>query len=454
MKKDILKSCDYLSSSRTANKINNVIDNLQNLKILYLTPERLINPEFSMILIHKGIKVSLIAVDEAHCVSLWGNTFRPSYLKIHLFLKHFPEAVTAAFTATATPEITEDIIRHLYLKNPVIFKKSSFRENIKISVSFIDNKIKYLLNRLDYENSTIIYTTSKYMCNNLSYLLESSGFSSTIYHAGLTKLEREANQDLFISGRKNIIIATSAFGMGIDKKDIRKIFHFDIPIEIEEYYQEIGRAGRDGQVSEAEILVHLTDYKGLNSIVSDFYPEWKDIINLFNKKDLKDVEKDKIDNLSNMLGIDEPKNIKKFRNAYLKKRNIAFRKVLVMKRFISSSSCRTGFIRHYFGEAGEDCGICDYCLEKKAGFHKKKLDQIEKKLISCFSPNNKFDIDRFREIIIGYKTSDSVNKGYGALSGLDIKSYFEIIDSLKNRGIVEFDENLKIGISKDFYKII
>ncbi len=442
-----IMECDYISSSRKPEEIHSIYNNIDKLRILYVSPERLENRYLLKVLKEKRIDVSMITADEAHCISLWGNTFRHSYLRIGDFINQFPNAVISAFTATATPEIISDIIHHLGMERVRIIQKSLKRDDLFLCIKFVEEKIKFILDALKPDLPTIIYTTSKYMCNHLSYILQAHGFSSTIYHAGLSGEEREKNQSEFVNGTKNIIVATSAFGMGIDKKDIRKVIHFSPPLEIEEYFQEIGRAGRDGLGAEALILVNMDDYEAMESMITDNYPEWKIIKRWTIKKNLRDTEREKLVSVMNFLGIEDMMQIKKFKKEYIRKKKIELKKADVMKMFISASACRTAFIQNYFGEKAEDCGKCDYCLEKKVKLSDLNLSEIEIKLLSCMGKYaSKIDIKSLRETVIGLKNSFAVNKGFSVLKGVDIRSYYESIYSLKNKNMIEFDEHLNIRI--------
>ncbi len=434
--------CDYLSSNRPYSEIKEVYGRIDQIKILYVTPERLENQEFIKFLRSKNLVVSMIIVDEAHCISLWGNTFRPSYLKLKAVKNNFPDAVVGAFTATATPEIINDIIFFLGLKEPVLFRKSMRRDNIFISISFIQDKFLYLLKNIQKDQFTIIYTTSKYLCDSLVYLLESHGYSAAAYHAGLPSETRNKNQNDFMEGRKKIMVATSAFGMGIDKKDVRHIIHFQAPLELEEYLQEIGRAGRDGKAARADLLAGLDDFNDLASFLNDQYPPWDTVRKWLNKNQLSRAEKERLESIFSAFGDIEADELKKSKDLYLKKKKIRMNKLNGVTEFLSSSACRMVFLMKYFGEkATHNCGHCDYCISKK---DKGGLNQDELRISALlFSINKSIIINNLKDIGSGVKSNFTVFPGFGKLKGISIQNYREILYSLKNKGIIEFDKEGK-----------
>jgi len=228
------------------------------IKLLYLAPERLENLAFTEKI--KQLHPSYVFVDEAHCISEWGHSFRPSYRKIKEFLSYTGIKKVAAFTATATPEVREDILVQLGLKQPKIFVRGFERDNIAINViqtSKKDEKVVELISL--YKTPAIIYTSSRKKAESVSQVLSLYKIKNAYYHAGLTAEQRKRIQESFLDGTVPVIIATNAFGMGIDKKDIRLVIHYNMPGTVENYYQEIGRAGRDGKPSHAVLLFEQHD---------------------------------------------------------------------------------------------------------------------------------------------------------------------------------------------------
>lgn len=245
-------------------------------KFLYISPERLASSTFIDAL--RRMPVSLITVDEAHCISQWGYDFRPSYLNISTIRDLFPDAPVLALTASATPEVADDIMLRLRFRHRNIIRKSFRRENLAYVVRFQENKIDKLRAALGQTyGSCIIYARSRAKTKKIAEELQSWGLSADYYHAGLPSEEKKDKQERWKKGETRIIVATNAFGMGIDKPDVRLVAHIDIPGSLEEYYQEAGRAGRDGRLSYALLLVADKDRGVLKRRIAEAYPP-KDFI--------------------------------------------------------------------------------------------------------------------------------------------------------------------------------
>ncbi len=245
-------------------------------KFLYVSPERLGSDTFVDRL--KQMPVKLIVVDEAHCISQWGYDFRPSFLKIAEVRKVFPKVPVLALTATAPPTVVTDIMRSLNFKAPNVFRKSFSRPNISYVVRHTEEKMAEMVHILSsVGGSGIVYVRSRRKAKEIADILIASRISADFYHAGLSIEEKNDKQNKWSSGDCRVMVATNAFGMGIDKADVRIVVHVDVPNSIEEYYQEAGRAGRDGKRSYAVLLVKPTDKRTLARHITDSYPE-KDFI--------------------------------------------------------------------------------------------------------------------------------------------------------------------------------
>lgn len=268
----------YLHAGLTRTEHSLVFDRcrLGKVKMLYVSPEKLRSEQFIAVL--REIEVSLIVVDEAHCISQWGYDFRPSYLKIGELRGYFPSVPVLALTASATPEVVDDIMVRLGFDEKRVFAKSFSRENISYIVRNDMYKDRQLVNILaSTAGSAIVYVRSRKRTREIAMMLEDAGISAEFYHAGLDIEDKNEKQRAWKDDEVRVMVATNAFGMGIDKPDVRVVVHYDLPSSLEEYYQEAGRAGRDGKESFAVLLVAKTDKGRLTRMVSDAFPD-KDFI--------------------------------------------------------------------------------------------------------------------------------------------------------------------------------
>ncbi|MDE6346398.1 MAG: RecQ family ATP-dependent DNA helicase [Muribaculaceae bacterium] len=268
----------YLHSGLTLRETNLALDRcrLGKARLLYISPEKLQSPSFADTL--RLFDISMIVVDEAHCISQWGYDFRPSYLRIAALRQMFPSVSILALTASATPEVIDDIAARLDMKSPAIFRRSFTRDNISYIVrdaDYKEGKIVDILNKVP--GTAIVYVRSRRRTRELAEILCREGISASFYHAGLIPEEKQERQNAWKSGDIRVIVATNAFGMGIDKPDVRIVIHYDIPPSLEEYYQEAGRAGRDGLPAFAVMLTCRHDKATLSRRLSDSFPD-KDTI--------------------------------------------------------------------------------------------------------------------------------------------------------------------------------
>ncbi len=316
-------NAEYINSSLSFKEIIDIQKKIKKkeTKILYIAPERLASEEFKLFL--ATLQINLIAIDEAHCISEWGHDFRQDYRNLKFLKIIFPNVPIIALTATATKKVKEDILKQLSLNNPKIFTLSFNRKNLNLIVmekKKTFNKILEILKKYKKE-SVIIYCFSRKDCEKIAQKLRENRFNALPYHAGLSNEIRKHNQELFIKDKANIIVATIAFGMGIDKPDVRLIVHHTFPKTIEGYYQEIGRAGRDGLSSDCVLFYSKGDRRK-----HEFF------INQLTDAFSQNNERNKL------------------------------RKVM---DYCESAFCRRKYILEYFGEnfSEENCSGCDICLE-------------------------------------------------------------------------------------------
>ena len=240
-------------------------------KFLYVSPERLATDIF--IVKVKQMKVCMIAVDESHCISQWGYDFRPSYLKIAAIRDFLPDAPVLALTATATPEVVDDIQEQLHFREKNVFRKSFHRSNLVYVVRTVENKDEYLLKILTkVPGTSVVYVRNRKKTKEIADFLNTNGISAEHFHAGLKNEIKDARQARWKSGETRVIVATNAFGMGIDKPDVRTVIHMDLPDSLEAYFQEAGRAGRDEKKAYATLLFNKTDITKLRKRVADSFP--------------------------------------------------------------------------------------------------------------------------------------------------------------------------------------
>lgn len=269
---------ERLHSNMDKEKQNDVISSFldQKFKLLYLSPERLQSEKFKPILLQAHI--SFVAIDEAHCISQWGYDFRPEYRKIKYIKTIFPNTQICAFTATANYSTIADIETYLDIRNNELIRSSFLKKNINFGVINTSNKFKLLTKLLnEFKGSGIIYMRSRNGTESLSYQLNQYGFDTLYYHAGMSSLERSQIQEKWINNESKIIISTTAFGMGIDKPDVRFVIHVDLPTSMEEYYQEAGRAGRDRLPSDAVIIYNEKDVLIFKKRSIENFPTFEDI---------------------------------------------------------------------------------------------------------------------------------------------------------------------------------
>jgi ATP-dependent DNA helicase RecQ len=398
-------SAAYLNSSQSFEESNQVYSQASagRIQILYVAPERLGTDGF--VSLCERLTIPLVAVDEAHCVSHWGQDFRPSYLKISEFVSSLPKRpVLAAFTATATDIVKNDIVKILGLNDPFSITTGFDRKNLYFEVRKPKDKDAELLNIIkgSYGGSTIVYCSTRKNVENVCAMLNMNGCKAERYHAGLTDNERKTAQDDFIYDRCNIIVATNAFGMGIDKSDVSLVVHYNMPKDIESYYQEAGRAGRDGGPARCILL-----YSGRDVRIAEYMIE----------NSHEDSE----------LSMQELFEIRKRDRERLKQ----------MTFYSTTTKCLREFILGYFGEKAPNyCGNCGSC---NTSFETVDITLEAQKILSCIfrlkQRNRAVGKTTLVKILVGSKDEKIIESGYDTLSTYGI---MQDISRTRVRDIVEF----------------
>lgn len=391
----------FINSTQELSEHERIFNQLKSnqLRLLYLAPERLLNDAVILQFL-KSLSISLIAIDEAHCISQWGHDFRPEYLMLGDLKVHFPKAPIMALTATADRITQQDIVAKLNFVNHLTFENSFNRPNIKYTIK---SKTNYYIQLISFlknhpEDSGIIYCLSRNSTEELAQQLSKDQFPTQAYHAGLPRDIREQRQDDFLTDRVKLITATIAFGMGIDKSNVRFVIHVDLPKNIEGYYQETGRAGRDGLPSEAILFYSKSD--------------------VFKLQHFARIE-------------GNPEQSK-----------IMLQKLDLMSRFCEIHACRRKFLLNYFDEsAPDDCGNCDYCL---TSFTEKDITIDAQKVLSAVSRlNERFGINYVIDFLRGSKTTREEHKEiktYGIGKHLSKDIWKQYIAALIQQSILQMSE--------------
>lgn len=384
---DTLQACgieaEFINSSLLPEQITKIIERTLagEVKLLYIAPERFAFASFQEFL--KKLDISLIAIDEAHCISEWGHDFRPDYRNLHVLRNLFPGVPLIALTATATEKVRADILRQLQFKNPQIHISSFDRENLKIKVIEKRQAFNRLVGILEKyrRESVIIYCHSRNETEDMVANLKLNGFNTLAYHAGLEPRERKLAQELFIKDEVNIIVATIAFGMGIDKPDVRLVVHYTYPKTLEGYYQEIGRAGRDGLESECVMFYSYADTRK-----HEFF-------------------------------------INQIQDDILQRR--AQEKLAGVLNFSELTTCRKKYLLKYFGEEmdKDNCGACDICLTEREKFD---ATEIAKKILSAvYRTGAIYGKNYIIEVLLGKKVQRVLRNRHEQLSVFGIASNYD-----------------------------
>lgn len=381
-------------------------------KIIYVAPERLMSDDF--LSFAKEMKISMVCVDEAHCVSQWGQDFRPHYLQIREFLKEMPQRpIVSAFTATATTQVKEDILQLLDMKEPYTITTGFDRKNLYFAVEKPKDKYQALLHYVNQhtEDAGIVYCLSRKTVEEVCDRLCADGFAATRYHAGLSDAERMNNQDDFIYDRKTIMVATNAFGMGIDKSNVRFVVHFNMPKNMESYYQEAGRAGRDGEQADCILLYSGKDVR-LNQFLIEQGSGHEDMEEAV-RMELQQKEKERLKS---------------------------------MTFYCTIPSCLRHYMLKYFGEESDGfCGSCSNCLTQ---YEECDIRMEASRLVECIRHSGeRFGKTMIVDIVKGSANAKiksyhlDRNPAYGALKDSSRNHLYEILQHLLFQGILKQSED-------------
>ena len=409
----------FINSSLSEKDYNETIRKARQgtYKIIYIAPERLVTEGF--LTLAKSVPISMVTVDEAHCISQWGQDFRPSYMKIVEFVKTLEKRpIISAFTATATETVREDIICTLGLQNPFTLVNGFDRENLFFQVDKPKNKEQYILKYISGHSgdSGIIYCATRKNVDNIYELLKSKGISVGKYHAGMSAVERKKMQDDFVFDYTSIVVATNAFGMGIDKSNVRFVIHYNMPQSMENYYQEAGRAGRDGLDAKCILLFSPQDI-----VINRFLLDHKEM------QDLDPADKETV-----------------------RERDV--RRLQVMERYCYTTECLRNYILKYFGENPEKpCLDCGNCLRE---FETLDMTEAAKKVINCvYEAKGRYGRQIIIDTVAGAKTArlEEIGavryKSYGVLAGINKNLLRRLIEQLVLEGYLRVGDYqvLKLG---------
>ena len=409
----------FINSSLSEKDYNETIRRARQgiYKIIYIAPERLVTEGF--LALAKSVPISMVTVDEAHCISQWGQDFRPSYMKIVEFVKTLEKRpIISAFTATATETVREDIVCTLGLQNPFTLVNGFDRENLFFQVEKPKNKEQYILKYISGHSgdSGIIYCATRKNVDNIYELLKSKGISVGKYHAGMSAVERKKMQDDFVFDYTSIVVATNAFGMGIDKSNVRFVIHYNMPQSMENYYQEAGRAGRDGLDAKCILLFSPQDI-----VINRFLLDHKEM------QDLDPADRETV-----------------------RERDV--RRLQVMERYCYTTECLRNYILKYFGENPEKpCQDCGNCLRE---FETLDMTEAAKKVINCvYEAKGRYGRQIIIDTVAGAKTArlEEIGtvryKSYGVLAGTNKNLLRRLIEQLVLEGYLRVGDYqvLKLG---------
>jgi len=408
----------YLNSSLSADEQYHVENACLagELKLLYVSPEKLLSGGFLSFL--KRINISLFAVDEAHCISAWGHDFRPEYTQLKVLKQQFPQTPMVALTATADKLTQKDIQEQLYLRDPQIFISSFDRPNINLMVKPGRDRFNKITEFLDKHHGQpgIIYCLSRKGTEAVADKLKKNGYKATSYHAGMSAQQRAKAQEDFLRDNVQIVCATVAFGMGIDKSNVRWVIHYNLPKNIEGYYQEIGRAGRDGAKSDALLFYSYADVMSMRSMLMEGNEK---------QTELQLVKLDR------------------------------------MQQYAEATICRRRILLQYFGETmHKDCGNCDICRNPPVSFDGTLL--VQKALSAIARTQEQVNMGLLIDVLRGSRNAQVMESGYdkiktyGAGREVSTMDWQRYLHQMLNAGLVElaYDQNYTLKLTEQSKQVL
>ncbi|UOG73035.1 DNA helicase RecQ [Hymenobacter tibetensis] len=405
-------SAAYINSSVGQSEQNAICSDCANgyLKLLYVSPEKLLSPGFLQFL--QRLRVSMFAIDEAHCISSWGHDFRPEYTQLRVLRDQFPNTPIIALTATADRLTQRDIQLQLRLHEPQVFLSSFDRPNLNLIVRPGQDRVGGILDFIERHpgESGIIYCLSRKQCETLTAKIQAKGIKAGFYHAGMTPNQRGTVQEGFLKDDLQVIVATIAFGMGIDKSNVRWVMHYNLPKNIEGYYQEIGRGGRDGAPATAVLFYSFADVLQLREMLTKENPQLTQL------------------------------NLTKLER---------------MQQFAEAASCRRKILLHYFGETlSQDCGNCDICRNPPITFDGSLIAQ--KALSAVVRMRERASIGLLIDVLRGMRNQAVLSGGYdqiktyGAGSDLPYLDWYSYVHQMLNDGLlyIAYEEGYALKITE------
>ena len=468
-------------------------------KLVYVAPERFRNRRFAAVF--EQLNVSLMAVDEAHCISQWGHDFRPDYLRLRHVLKPMMKTRVMALTATATPDVRADIIEHLRLgqggrAEPVSMVHGFRRPNLVLNVSRTAthaDKLRRVLEVLKEYPTGIVYCATRKHCETVLAKLKRGGVNAVLYHGGMPDEERKTVQDRFMSGEAPVVVATNAFGMGVDRADLRAVIHWDVPGSVEAYYQEVGRAGRDGHEAWCELLYNYADVRTQEFFIEGSNPtraeveevwqavqaacaggavtrsvsDWAEAVGRGSREmgvrtAMAMLERgglierhmesgNRVYTTSLVKGARLDAMQEQFERMALK-RALDERKLQAMLRYVSTRGCRHGYILSHFGEAhdGAACNACDHCRRAAPAAAREPTEEewiVLQKVLSCVARmKGRFGVRRVVQVLQGSKAKQVLEwdlqslSTYGILKGYPEPYVRQVLEELIRDGCAEVSE--------------